>query len=125
MIHVENGDLGGIVVKVRGDLDFACRDAFRKTLDLAVDGGTKALIVSLEECGYCDCAAIGVLIAVRKTIGSRLKLIIPSASPVHRIFELAGLLKHFEVAPTVAAALASVPYPSTSRDMEFAYPRVA
>lgn len=125
VLQVENGELGGTVVKVRGDLDFTCRDAFRKTLDFALDGSRRGLTVSLEKCRFCDCAAIGVLVAVRKTIGSHLKVIIPPDGSVRRLFELAGLLQHFGIAPNVSVAATNMPCLNPSRGEDFAYPAVA
>ncbi|MBC5801110.1 MAG: STAS domain-containing protein [Candidatus Eremiobacteraeota bacterium] len=96
---------GAIIVKVRGELDISGRDAFRRALTCASSGSTGAVIVSLEDCSYCDCSAVGVIAALRHTIGSRLHVVIPESSPLRRLFDLCGLLTALDVAPSLTQTL--------------------
>ncbi len=114
MLQVENVG-GAIIVKVRGEIDVSGRDVFRRTLSCAGDGTNGALIVSFEDCSYCDCSAVGVLAGIRRTIGSRLQVVIPTDSPVRRLFDLSGLLEALEPASSLTQALSGLRYGQEAR----------
>ncbi len=124
MVTFDNVGARLTVVKVLGDVDISCRDVFRKELDGAAAAQSGPLAVSLEDCSYCDCSAIGVLIGVRNKIGARLRIVIPQESRLRVMFARLGLLDVLGVAATVADVVASTASVGAS-PIDFACPKGA
>jgi anti-anti-sigma factor len=78
------------VVRVVGDLDILCCNAFAEALDGAAQGPGR-VIVSLEDCEYCDSSGLLVLIRARKSLGERLVVVVPRDSGLNRLFDITGL----------------------------------
>ena len=92
------------LVRVRGEIDIASADAFRSVLDAARDSGAEGLIVSLEDCSYFDSSGLAVLVAMHRSIGERLSVILPPHTSIYRIFEITGLHRALHVVRSVTEA---------------------
>ncbi len=97
---------GATVIYVTTDLDMASRDAFTSTVAMAAEGHRR-VVISLEQCSYCDSTALSVLARTKKHIGARLQIVIPLGHPVRRIFELMKVTDYFRLLPSVDEALAA------------------
>ena len=76
----------------------------------ALAGRGRALVVDLTKATFIDSAVLGALLRTRthaEREGTRLVLVLDQAREpaIPRIFEITGLLRAFETAPTRAAAL--------------------
>ena len=100
---------GRAVVSVRGEVDLYTSPALRDALAAAFARRESTVIVDLSEVTYMDSSGIATLVvahgAARKSAG---RLVLAGLTDrVREVFKLARLESVFELAPTVAAALAS------------------
>jgi anti-anti-sigma factor len=95
-----------LLISVLGDLDIQCSDAFRSEIESAA-AGLENVIISLEQCNYCDSSALSVLFRARKDLGPRLLVVLPTESDLHRLFTIAGLSRDLPTAVTLDRALAT------------------
>jgi anti-sigma B factor antagonist len=96
------------VLDLEGEVDVYTAPTLRQVIVEQVDGGTKNLVINLENVQYLDSTGLGILIGGVKRLkeqGGSLRLAGPSAR-ITRIFEITGLNKIFEVYATEADALA-------------------
>ncbi len=103
MFEVRQFD-GANVIYVTTDLDLGTRDAFASAVRMA-DDGQRRVVIALDQCGYCDSTALGVLTTTKKHIGARLKIAIPTDHRMRRLFELTNLTDFFRLLPSVDEAL--------------------
>lgn len=105
MFQVETLSSTSTLLRLRTDVDFSCRKRFSNALQLAGDSCEGRLIVSLDGRRFFDCSGISALIRIRKTLGSRLKIVIPQETFTYRIFDILGLIEPLEVVSTLDEAL--------------------
>ncbi len=100
-IHRAPGAPDVRVVTVRGDLDLATVEPVRARLLHALDAQPDQLVVDLNECGFIDASALGMLLDAHRTCarrGARLTLA-GCSTRVQRLLSLTGLRGVFELAP--------------------------
>jgi|GEM_PF-242884 len=97
------------LVTVEGELDLASAPSLKWTLTDVVRAGARRRVVDLSPVTFIDSTALGVLVAVHRSlpVGSRLALAGAEAE-VLNIFELTGLDSTFDMYPTLDDALAWV-----------------
>lgn len=104
-------DAGVAVVTPSGEIDVYSSPQFRQEVTGLLEGGVTRIIVDLNEIDYMDSTGVGVLMALSRRVAERkgeLRLVCRSARLL-RIFELTGLKKVFDIHPTEAEAVESLP----------------
>lgn len=99
---------GAVVVQARGEVDLCSAPALEHHLSAVLTGQPHAIVVDLAAVTFLDCAGLRVLVAARRRAASRglrLALAAPHAA-VARLLRITALDRHFDVFPTVAAAVA-------------------
>ncbi len=92
------------VLHVRDDVDMASRKAFETVLEAALASDPSRLIVSFEDCTYCDSTGLGILVGAQKRIGSRLTVVAPESGVCRRLLTVSGISKFIRCTPTLDAA---------------------
>jgi anti-sigma B factor antagonist len=100
---------GGIVaVEVAGEVDIYTAPQLRQTLQVAIAGGTHALLVDLARATFMDSTALGVLLGALKRLrpeGGELAIACSEPS-LRKIFEVTNLDSVFAIFDSAEAALA-------------------
>lgn len=98
------------VLDLKGDLDLYEAPEFKGKLKTLIEAGARKIIINLKDLRYIDSSGIGALISglqqVYKT-GGKFKLAYLHQD-IRRTFELANLVKLFEIYPTDEDALKSL-----------------
>ncbi|MFI6661180.1 STAS domain-containing protein [Streptomyces sp. NPDC050523] len=90
------------MVFVCGELDLDTNPILQQTLGEALTRATSGLELDLSGVGFCDCAALNVLLHMRhRAHGMAKSFVIRATSPaVHRLLTLTGTLPHLTHAAT-------------------------
>lgn len=94
----------GDVLHVLGEVDLANADEFQAALTALLKGNGE-VVADLTACTYMDSSGLRVLAVAHKTLGDRLRVVVPKSGSVHRIFEITGLAAQFNACESVDAAL--------------------
>lgn len=90
-VHVEDLD-GTCVIRLRGELDFACTDRVREALRRAEEGDSAAILIDLENLRFIDSAGLALLLEVsRRSNGSQRIWMTRGNGHVARMLRLTGL----------------------------------
>jgi len=92
------------ILHVLGEVDLANADEFQAAMT-ALTKGAGEVVADLTACTYMDSSGLRVIALAHKTIGDRLRVVIPQNGSVHRIFEITGLAGQFNACENVDAAL--------------------
>ena len=111
-MRIEVRDAGGVrVISCTGQMTLdAGADAVTRSCDAAIDAGARSIVVDLTALSFLDSAGVGALVASAKQAGNRgavVRIAIPSAGVVPRIFEITQLNLAFEVFDDVEEAVRS------------------
>jgi anti-sigma B factor antagonist len=95
------------VISVEGELDLATAPRLKWMLIDSLQAGQSQLVVDLSQTSFMDSTALGVLVAVNRSLDADAALAIacPRAT-VLRIFELSGMDAVFAIFATLDEALA-------------------
>jgi anti-sigma B factor antagonist len=94
------------VVQVKGELDLTTAPRLKWMLHDLLEAGRTKQVVDLNETTFMDSTALGVLVAVNRSLGEDMRLVIVCArSNVLKIFELSGMDGVFTIVPTLDEAL--------------------
>lgn len=94
------------VVEVRGELDLTTAPRLKWMLHDLLEAGRTKQVVDLNETTFMDSTALGVLVAVNRSLGEGMHLVIVCArANVLKIFELSGMDGVFTIVPTRDEAL--------------------
>ena len=99
---------GYTIAALSGELDVACTPVLREQLLSVLRPRASRLVVDLSEVSFCDASGLAVLIGTgrrARLLGGVLRL----AAPAHAVtaaLRLSGLLRQFDIFPTVLAATA-------------------
>ena len=99
---------GWTVLAVSGELDMATAPGVRERLHNLLADGNEKLIVDLDEVGFLDSTALGVLVGVLKRVrmhGGDLRLVCTQPR-VLKVFEITRLDQAFAIRDSVDAAVA-------------------
>jgi len=90
---------GGVTVELGGEVDVACVSELRGRLDRAIDISLGDVTIELSDVSFLASAGLNVLVAAHHRLAAtqqRLTVLNPSR-PVHRVFELSGLLDVLDI----------------------------
>jgi len=97
------------IAAVEGEIDASNVGEVGERLQTLLTNHSTVLVVDLTETRYLDSAGINMLFELSTELGARqqkLRLVVPAASPVLRMFRIAGLADAVPTHETRAAALA-------------------
>ncbi len=92
------------IIHVHEDLDTESSSGLASLIRLAEGNSGQRIVVSLESCKYCYSAGLAVLTQAHHRIGANFFVVIPSGSRIRRLFEITGLSKVLQIAPTLKSA---------------------
>ena len=94
------------VVSVEGELDLSTAPRLKWMLVDSLAAGHKNQVIDLSGTTFMDSTALGVLVAVNRTLEDGSRLVIVCSRPnVLKIFELSGMEGVFTILPTLEEAL--------------------
>jgi anti-sigma B factor antagonist len=98
---------GAVLVRLAGELDVYNAGLVREALvEAAERGGSRRLVVDLQEVTFVDSTVLGVLVEARTHLPDRRSFLLAAAGlEVSRALEVSGLDRHFEVHDSVDSAL--------------------
>ena len=105
-LHVHAVD-GNQVFELSGSLDIATSPTVRAALTEASEHGNHRLIVDLTNVEFLDSTGLGALIGAQrraKEVDGDVRLVVKEGQ-ILRLLRITGLLKVFEVYPTLAGAV--------------------
>lgn len=107
--HLESTSAGGggAVLRVGGEIDVYTAPKLREEVIELVDRGALYIIMDMREVEFLDSTGLGALVGVLKRLRTRegsLSLVI-SSDRIMRIFRITGLVKIFDIHPTVLQAI--------------------
>lgn len=95
------------VISVEGELDLATAPRLKWMLIDCLQAGQSRLVVDLSQTSFMDSTALGVLVAVNRSLAAEVALaIVCPRATVLRIFELSGMDGVFAIFATLEEALA-------------------
>jgi anti-sigma B factor antagonist len=95
------------VISLEGEIDLGRAPSLKWALVDSVDAGCKQLVVDLLRVTFMDSTALGVLVAVNRSLDADARLAIVCVhTNVLKIFELSGMDGTFPIFPTLEQALA-------------------
>lgn len=107
----EDRQQGVLVFTLAGRLGRASADALLQTLEAAIDGGERRLVIDFESVDYVSSAGLLALAAAdRRLLALRGTLVLCTlAEPVRVVFDLAGALSQFAIESSRALAVERAP----------------
>ena len=98
---------GTPVVSVVGEIDIATAPAFEQTLLGVAEDRTGEVIVDLTGCSFLDSRGLTALVATRARLqrSHRALALVLSNPNVLKIFQLTGFDRHFQIYPSLGAAV--------------------
>jgi len=87
------------------DLDFALASALAGSIDLAIFASDRVVIVSLEDCTYCDTAVLTTLVTAKRLHGKRFLVVLPAEHSARRLLALLDWEAQLQPIPTLAEGL--------------------
>jgi anti-sigma B factor antagonist len=99
---------GYVIASLAGELDVACTAVLREQLVGLLRPRASKLVIDLSKVSFCDASGLAVLVGTghrARALGGVLRLAAP-APVVASALRLSGLLRQFDVFPTVVAATA-------------------
>lgn len=108
MAMVDVGAIGdAAIVRVAEEIDSVSAPRLEhviKTVELATSG---RVVISLENCSYCDSTCLGIVLRAVSRIGPRLGVVVPRGTIVRRLFEVTGMANQPFVFGSLDDALAA------------------
>jgi len=83
------------------------------SIDLAIFASDRVVIVSLEDCTYCDTAVLTTLVTAKRLHGERFLVMLPAEHSARRLLALLGWEAQLQPIPTLAEALVAASAVST------------
>lgn len=99
---------GARVVTLSGELDLATAPELRERLHRVLADGCPLIVLDLDEVGFLDSSAIGVLVGTRRRArqADGEVALVCTAPRILRVLELTGLDRAFPTYPSLSEALA-------------------
>lgn len=94
MMELAVVEVDGPEARVVGEVDMSNAAALEQDIRLVLDGSDRGIVLDLSGTTYLDSAGLRMIFALARhagTAGKRLELVVPDASPVHRVLEIAEL----------------------------------
>ena len=102
------GEVPGIVLA--GEVDIAVGKQVEAALDAGVRASAGAFVLDLSELEFLDSSGVSLIMRARALLGreERELVLVCPAGPVHRIFEISGVIDLLVIFPTREAAAAAL-----------------
>jgi anti-anti-sigma factor len=97
------------IINVEHDLDICSSGSLASAIGLASAVADRHIIVSLEDCKFCDASALAVLLGAKASLGARLSIVVPLGRAARRIFEITNLTRRLSLCASLDEALAAAP----------------
>jgi anti-sigma B factor antagonist len=100
-----SGDIA--VLAVTGEVDMATAPELARAIGLVSDHARR-VVVDFTGVTFLDSSGLNALVRGRRELGEQgiaLRVVVPSGSPVHRVFEITQLTESLAVAGTLDEAL--------------------
>jgi len=100
---------GWDVLDVAGEVDLSTAPVLRARLDEVISGGSRRLIVSLEEVTFMDSSGLSVLVSAFKAMreaGGRISLVCDEPT-IAKIFTITGLDRILSIHTTLREAVSA------------------
>jgi anti-sigma B factor antagonist len=107
---VERTSRDGIdVLSVEGEVDIATAPRLLSALNDAVAEAVRSVIIDLSSVGFMDSTGLALLINAHRRLALRHKgfAVVCPAGPLHRVFELTGMVDTLHVCPDRETATAA------------------
>ncbi len=108
MAMMDVGAIGdAVIVRVTEEIDFVSAPRLEhiiKTVELV---GPGRVVITLEDCSYCDATCIGIVLRAVSRIGPRLAVVAPPGTIARRLFEVTGMANQPFVFGSLDDALAA------------------
>jgi anti-sigma B factor antagonist len=104
------------LVEVRGEIDVFSAPGLKDALTALIDSGAPAVIIDLSQVAFLDSTGLGALVAARSEAtdkGGRLPIVC-DLERILKLFRITGLESHFEIHPSVDAAVQALDSASTA-----------
>jgi anti-sigma B factor antagonist len=101
---------GGVftVVSVFGEIDMASEPVLRDALEPLLRRSNPQIVLDLSHVDFCDSTGVSLLVASRRRLGTRGRLLLAGAQPhMERLLQITGLDQLFPMYATVADATAT------------------
>jgi anti-anti-sigma factor len=95
---------GATVISAVADIDIASARQLQSIIDLSASTSPLPLVVSLEQCPYCDSTGLSILVRTWKRLGNRFAIVASRESPCYRVLEITGLDQTLPVYSTLELA---------------------
>jgi anti-anti-sigma factor len=108
MFYVQEENKHATVISVDKDIDIGSSPALEATIELAFSHSDRAVIVDLTPCRYCDSTGLSVFIRAKRRWQSRCLIVLPTESPIRRVFAITKLEQALEICESLEDALATL-----------------
>jgi anti-anti-sigma factor len=88
------------IMPLVGEFDLSNAAEIETLIVAAVKGG-KPVIVDFSATDYIDSTVLSVLVRQWKRVGRHLRIVVPRASHIRRVFEVTGLVHRLSVSDTL------------------------
>jgi len=98
-------DAGWPVARLLGEVDLSNVDDFGERLEQAVSNRAQGLVLDLSGVTYLDSTGVRLIYRLVRQLGDRqqrLRLVVPDASRIRRVLQLAGVGSVVQVVPDLA-----------------------
>ena len=92
------------VVRVRGEVDLSSQSALETTLRDA-SAARRIVVADLTSCSYADSSTLSVLIRMNRQFGERLRIVVPRANHIRKIFDITELTERLGILSTLDEAI--------------------
>jgi anti-sigma B factor antagonist len=89
------------ILHVSGDLDIASSEQLSSAIESASTTSDLPIVVSLENCPYCDSTGLSIFVKTSKRLGNKFAIVVPPGSRCARVFDVTGLKKALPVYPSL------------------------
>lgn len=95
------------MLHVSGELDISNSKDFESAVTSAEPGigPERLLVIDLTGCTFLDSTALQVVIRAHQRQGDRLRVIVPEAGMIHRIFKITNLDSRIQIAENLSEVL--------------------
>ena len=91
------------IIPLIGEFDLSNAGEAEALIVAATEGGNP-VIIDFSATGYIDSSILSVLVRQSKRVGDDLRIVVPRATHIRRVFEVTGLLQRFRISDTLADA---------------------
>jgi anti-sigma B factor antagonist len=89
------------ILSVTTDIDIANADGLWSAIELEITTRHRPIVVSLQDCPYCDSTGLSVFVRAAKRFDGQFALHVPPSSQCARILDLTGLSGALPIYPSL------------------------